>query len=227
MSDSTSQQNRGLRLYDLLASAFLQEKVDTCFALLGDANMYWASRLAERGCRMVHVRHEHCAVAAAMAWARMTGRVGVASVTCGPGLTQTMTALPAAVLARIPLVVFAGEPPLKAAWYNQMIEQAPFVQATGAAYQRLHAPSAWRRPCAMPSSRPWRNVARWFSACRWTFRTARWRRSLSCPRLHGRCWPVARPSDRIPTISPKRREDLQRRGGWSSLAVWAQRLRQR
>ena len=140
MSNSTSQQNRGLRLYDLLASAFLQEKVDTCFALLGDANMYWASRLAERGCRMVHVRHEHCAVAAAMAWARVTGRVGVASVTCGPGLTQTMTALPAAVLARIPLVVFAGEPPLKAAWYNQMIEQAPFVQATGAAYQRLHAP---------------------------------------------------------------------------------------
>jgi len=52
MSDSTSQQNRGLRLYDLLASAFLQENVDTCFALLGDANMYWASRLAERGCRV-------------------------------------------------------------------------------------------------------------------------------------------------------------------------------
>jgi acetolactate synthase I/II/III large subunit len=128
------------RHYDLLVSAFLQEGVDTCFALLGDANMYWASRLAERGCRFVHVRHEHCAVAAAMAWARVTGRIGVASVTCGPGLTQTMTALPAAVMARIPLVVFAGEPPLKAAWYNQMIEQAPFVVATGADYHRLHTP---------------------------------------------------------------------------------------
>jgi acetolactate synthase I/II/III large subunit len=127
------------RYYDLLASAFLQEGVDTCFALLGDANMYWASRLAERGCRFVHVRHEHCAVAAAMAWARVTGRIGVASVTCGPGLTQTMTALPAAVMARIPLVVFAGEPPLRAAWYNQMIEQAPFVLATGADYHRLHS----------------------------------------------------------------------------------------
>jgi acetolactate synthase I/II/III large subunit len=129
-----------LRYYDHLASAFLQEGVDTCFALLGDANMFWASKLAERGCRFVHVRHEHCSVAAAMAWARVTGRIGVASVTCGPGLTQTMTALPAAVMARIPLVVFAGEPPLRAAWYNQMIEQAPFVLATGADYHRLHSP---------------------------------------------------------------------------------------
>ena len=39
--------------------------------------------------------------------------VGVATVTCGPGVTQLITALPAAVRARLPLVVFAGEAPLK------------------------------------------------------------------------------------------------------------------
>src|SRR5690606_694500 len=37
-----------------------------------------------------------------------------------------------------PLVVFAGEAPLRAAWYNQAIDQAPFVTATGAAYHPLH-----------------------------------------------------------------------------------------
>ena len=42
----------------------MQEGVRTCFALLGDANMNWAARLAEHGCRMIYVRHEHCAVAA-------------------------------------------------------------------------------------------------------------------------------------------------------------------
>ena len=109
-----------------------QEGVDTCFALLGDANMSWATRLAEQGCRMIYVRHEHCAVAAAMAFARKSGKIGVATVTCGPGLTQLMTVLPAAVRARLPLVVFAGEAPLKTGWYNQAIHQAPFVTATGA-----------------------------------------------------------------------------------------------
>lgn len=135
------------RVYDVLAEAFAQEDVKTCFALLGDANMNWATRLAERGCRMIYVRHEHCALAAAMAFARKTGEVGVASVTCGPGVTQLMTALPAAVRASLPVVVFAGEAPLRSAWYNQGIDQAPMVTATGAAYHSLHFPS--RMPTAI------------------------------------------------------------------------------
>lgn len=135
------------RVFDRMAEVFLAEQVGTCFALLGDANMNFATRLADGGCRMIYVRHEHCAVAAAMAYARKSGDVGVATVTCGPGLTQIMTALPAAVRARLPLVVLAGEAPLKSAWYNQAIEQAPFVTATGAAYHALHHPE--RIPAAI------------------------------------------------------------------------------
>src|SRR5882672_7019949 len=84
------------RVYDILAKAFVQEDVRTCFALLGDANMNWAARLSEGGCRMIYVRHEHCALAAAMAYSRKNRDVGVATVTCGPGVTQLITALPAA-----------------------------------------------------------------------------------------------------------------------------------
>ena len=135
------------RVYDVLAGAFAQEGVRACFALLGDANMNWAERLGQQGCRMVYVRHEHCAVAAAMAYARKSGDIGVASVTCGPGVTQLITALPAAVRAHLPLVVFAGEAPLKSGWYNQEIDQAPIVTATGAAYHRLHMPE--RMPVAV------------------------------------------------------------------------------
>jgi thiamine pyrophosphate-dependent acetolactate synthase large subunit-like protein len=136
-----------LRVYDVLARAFIQEDVKTCFALLGDANMNWAARLAEQGCRMIYVRHEHCALAAAMAYARKNRDVGVASVTCGPGVTQLITALPAAVRAHLPLVVFAGEAPLKSGWYNQELDQAPIITATGAAYHRLHMPE--RMPVAI------------------------------------------------------------------------------
>ena len=135
------------RVYDILARAFMQEDVRTCFALLGDANMNWAARLSGQGCRMIYVRHEHCALAAAMAYARKSGDVGVATVTCGPGVTQLITALPAAARAHLPLVVFAGEAPLKSGWYNQEIDQAPLITATGAAYHRLHMPE--RMPVAV------------------------------------------------------------------------------
>ncbi|OAN73975.1 decarboxylase [Jannaschia sp. EhC01] len=127
-----------MKTFDILARSFLNEEVSTCFALLGDANMNFATRLAEGGCEMIYVRHEHCAAAAAMAYARKSGQVGVATVTCGPGLTQLMTALPAAVRARLPMVILAGEAPLKTGWYNQGIDHAPFVVATGSAYHALH-----------------------------------------------------------------------------------------
>ena len=139
------------RVYDILAKAFVQEGVRTCFALLGDANMNWAARLSAQGCRMIYVRHEHCALAAAMAFARKNGDVGVATVTCGPGVTQLITALPAAVRAHLPLVVFAGEAPLKSGWYNQEIDQAPLITATGAAYHQLHMPE--RMPVATRDTR--------------------------------------------------------------------------
>lgn len=125
-------------VFDALAEVARREGVEVCFALLGDANMAWATQLMQRGTRLLTVRHEHCAVAAATAYARKSGEVGLATVTCGPGLTQVLTALPAAVRARVPLVIFAGEAPLSAAWYNQELDQAPFVTACGAVYRRLH-----------------------------------------------------------------------------------------
>ena len=130
-----------MKIYEALADAFVREKVKTCFALLGDANMHWAGAMSERDVDMIFTRHEHAAVAGATAFARAScDQVGVASVTCGPGLTQIMTILPIAVRARIPLVIFAGEAPLTKPWYNQGIDQAPFVEACGAVYRSLHEP---------------------------------------------------------------------------------------
>jgi thiamine pyrophosphate-dependent acetolactate synthase large subunit-like protein len=148
-------------VYDVLAKSFIQEGTRTCFALMGDANMNWAARLAQEGCRMVYVRHEHCAVAAAMAYARKTGEVGVATVTCGPGVTQLITALPAAVRAHLPLVVFAGEAPLRSGWYNQGIDQGPIINATGAAYRIAHLPERMPvvvRDCFLQARREQRPV---------------------------------------------------------------------
>src|SRR6188472_3635855 len=128
------------KLYEALAEAFLAEGIDTQFVLMGDGNMHWSTAFAKLpGVETVHVRHEHATVAAATAYNIATNKVAVASVTCGPGLTQLMTALPAAVRARLPMVVFAGEPPINAKFYNQNIDQAPLVTATGAHYIAAHS----------------------------------------------------------------------------------------
>lgn len=129
-----------MRRYEFIADLFCQHDVFTCFALLGDANMHWAGAMYERGVTFIYTRHEHAAVAAAAAFARSSGRIGCASVTCGPGLTQIMTILPIAVRANIPMVIFAGEAPIGKRWHNQMIDQAPLVQACGAKYYALHDP---------------------------------------------------------------------------------------
>jgi thiamine pyrophosphate-dependent acetolactate synthase large subunit-like protein len=129
-----------MKIYEALAKVFHTLDLGTCFALLGDANMHWAGALSDLGARFIYTRHEHAAVAAATAYARNTDKVGFATVTCGPGLTQVMTILPIAVRARVPLVLFAGEAPLHKGWYNHMIDQAPFVQACGAHYVPLHNP---------------------------------------------------------------------------------------
>jgi thiamine pyrophosphate-dependent acetolactate synthase large subunit-like protein len=50
-----------------------------------------------------------------------------------------MTALPAAVRAHIPVVVLSGESPINAKFYNQAIDQAPLVTATGAHYIAAHS----------------------------------------------------------------------------------------
>lgn len=129
------------KVYEALADAFVAEGVTQQFVLMGDGNMHWSAALVEKGVSAIYARHEHCAVSMAMSYANATGEVGVASVTCGPGLTQIMTALAAAVRAHLPLVVFAGESPLSSVWYNQEIEQAPFVVATGARYVQIHNPA--------------------------------------------------------------------------------------
>lgn len=132
------------KVYEVLASVFIEEQIKVCFGLLGDANMNWAAAMSAEGCNFIYVRHEHCAVAAAMAYSRSTDSIGVATVTCGPGLTQVLTALPAAVRAHIPLVIFTGEAPVKKTWYNQSINQKPFVEACGAEYVSLQHQSTMR-----------------------------------------------------------------------------------
>ena len=62
----------------------------------------------EKGIRVIDVRHEVNAVFAADAVARLSGRVGVAAVTAGPGVTNTITAIKNCQMAQSPIVLLGG-----------------------------------------------------------------------------------------------------------------------
>src|SRR5690554_251664 len=58
--------------------------------------------------QVIDVRDEASAVFAADAAARMTGKPGVAAVTAGPGVTNTVTAVKNAQMAQTPLLILGG-----------------------------------------------------------------------------------------------------------------------
>ncbi len=60
------------------------------------------------------VRHEQGATHAAEGYARVSGEVGVAIVTSGPGVTNTLTGIADAMLDSTPIVVIAGQVPITA-----------------------------------------------------------------------------------------------------------------
>lgn len=134
-------QPRPRLVYEAMAEAFVAEGVDTHFLLMGHGQMLWAVTLAQmQGMKTVTTRHEHAAVTMATGYHFATGKVGVASVTCGPGFTQIMTALTSAAQAQVPLVVLAADSPINSRWYNQMVEQAPLAGATGSRFIAAHSP---------------------------------------------------------------------------------------
>jgi acetolactate synthase-1/2/3 large subunit len=85
--------------------------VDRVFALCGGHIMPLWMRLDAEGIRIIDVRDERAAVYMAHAHAELTGQLGVALVTAGPGVTNAMTGIANAHVARASVLVMSGTPP--------------------------------------------------------------------------------------------------------------------
>ncbi len=95
-----------------LIARFLKARgVDRVFALCGGHIMPMWMRLDAEGIRIVDVRDERAAVYMAHAHSELTGGLGVALVTAGPGVTNAMTGIANAHVARASVLVLSGTPP--------------------------------------------------------------------------------------------------------------------
>ena len=100
---------------EALMRALKAEGVKTIFGYPGGSimpvydSLYEYTRGEKKAFNHVLVRHEQGAVHAAQGLARVSGEVGVAIVTSGPGATNTLTGVADAMLDSTPIVVIAGQ----------------------------------------------------------------------------------------------------------------------
>ncbi len=88
---------------------FLKRRgVDRIFGLQGGHIQPIWDHVARQGIRIIDVRDEGAAVHMAHAHAELMGGFGVAMVTAGPGVTNTVTAMANASLARAPVLLIGG-----------------------------------------------------------------------------------------------------------------------
>ena len=103
-----------------LMRALQAEGVKTIFGYPGGAIMpvydalYDYTRGEKKCFEHILVRHEQAATHAAEGYARVSGEVGVALVTSGPGVTNTLTGIADAMMDSTPIVVIAGQVPIGA-----------------------------------------------------------------------------------------------------------------
>lgn len=122
--------------HDAVAQALVDHGVNTVFGVLGDGNLFIGENLQrEHDVTFIGATHEANAVCMAEGWAKATGRLGVATVTHGPGLTNTITALVEGVKNETPMLLVAGDTPIENEQHLQNLDQHALVAATGAGFQ--------------------------------------------------------------------------------------------
>ncbi|RPI48874.1 MAG: thiamine pyrophosphate-binding protein [Betaproteobacteria bacterium] len=96
----------------LIAEFLVARKVDRVFGLQGGHIQPIWDHLARLGVRIIDVRDEGAAVHMAHAHAVLSGGVGIALATAGPGVTNCVTAIANAQLERVPVLLIGGCAPV-------------------------------------------------------------------------------------------------------------------
>ena len=116
---------------ELIARVLKNQNVPYLFTLIGGHISPILVGARQQGIRVIDVRNEATAVFAADATARLTGTPGVAVVTAGPGVTNTVTAIKNAQVAQSPVVLIGGAAPtvLRGRGALQDVEQIPILKS--------------------------------------------------------------------------------------------------
>ncbi|MGV9868787.1 thiamine pyrophosphate-binding protein [Rhodococcus koreensis] len=133
-----------MKLYSVIGSLVASLDTDAMFGVMGDANLELVASFRDQGHRYVRAVHETGAVVMADAYFRASGRVGIATVTHGPGLTNAITGLTEAVRARSEVLLISGTTPPDPMdpGYEQRIDLRQVAATAGAIYEQVYTPAS-------------------------------------------------------------------------------------
>ncbi|WP_424941312.1 thiamine pyrophosphate-binding protein [Aliiroseovarius sp. S253] len=128
-------------VYQSIAQSLVDHNHTTMFGLMGDANLFMVDHyVRECSGEFVPVAFEGSAVLMALAYGRVSGSVGIATVTHGPALTNCVTALTEGVRGRVPMVLLTGDTAVSNPQNLQNIDQRETVKITGAGFEQMRSP---------------------------------------------------------------------------------------
>ncbi|HEX9476359.1 MAG TPA: thiamine pyrophosphate-binding protein, partial [Candidatus Dormibacteraeota bacterium] len=111
---------------ELVALALKRAGVSNLFTINGGHIWPILTAAAEHGIRIIDVRHEQSAAFAAEGWAKVTRECGVATVTAGPGVTNSISALAQAQASDSPMFLIGGRAPV-ARWGMGSLQEMDHV----------------------------------------------------------------------------------------------------
>jgi len=128
-------------LYQSIARSVMDHGIETMFGLMGDANLFAVDHYVRScGGNFIPVAYEGSSLLMAQAYSHVTGKIGVATVTHGPGFTNCTTALAEGARGNIPMVLLAGDTSVLDRRNLQAIDQREFVKATGSGFEQMRSP---------------------------------------------------------------------------------------
>lgn len=131
-----------LKVYQALARSLAESDLGPLFGLVGDANLYMVdSFVRDHGGKFISAANEGGAALMALGYATVSGRVGLASVTHGPAVTNTLTALVEGVKSFTPMVLLCGDTAMADRENLQNVPQRDVILATGAGFEQLRTPA--------------------------------------------------------------------------------------
>lgn len=98
---------------DLFVKALENEGVEYIYGIPGEENLDLLEAIRKSNIKIILTRHEQAAGFMAATYGRMTGKVGVAISTLGPGATNFTTSAAYATLGGFPVLFITGQKPIK------------------------------------------------------------------------------------------------------------------
>ena len=171
----TNERPVSMKLHAALAKALFDNGVDTMFGLIGDGNLFVVqSYVDDLGGTYVSAANEAGATVMAIGYSVVSGKLGVVTVTHGPGVANTLGGLIEGVRAQVPMLLVCGDTAAADKHGLQNVSQRELIVATGAGFEQVRAPQtvfedmrtafrrahAERRPIALnvPADFMWQDV---------------------------------------------------------------------